>query len=359
MLIEDGVLKVVSRELTEVVIPDSVTSISNDAFKGCKWLTSITIGNGVTRISDGIFSDCTNLTSVTIPDSVTQINRNVFDDCTNIKVTYKGKIYNYEHLNDWLFDAVNFDKNDMLIENGILIGVSKKLTTVVIPNGVTEISEKAFAGCTGLTSITIPDSVTTIGSEAFKDCTSLSNVIIPDSVIDMYSNAFDGCTNSIQVTYKGELCRYEQINGGIQNGQLRIVVMKDVVNEYGDAVKRQLEADGFNVVISMQESNDVVKGYVIRTSPAAQELVERGSSITLAISIGAKTDPVTVTVPVPNLVGIPEYEALVLCEELHLDAHIVYTEEKTDYVRGCVISQSIEVGTLVERGTVITLTVSA
>ena len=63
---------------------------------------------------------------------------------------------------------------DFLIENGILKDCKNTgLTSVVIPDGVTEIGENAFDGCTGLTSIVIPDGVTKIGDHAFGGCTGL------------------------------------------------------------------------------------------------------------------------------------------------------------------------------------------
>jgi hypothetical protein len=49
------------------------------------------------------------------------------------------------------------------------------LTSVTIPDSVTEIGRYAFGGCS-LTSVTIPDSVTTIGYNAFYDCSSLTSV---------------------------------------------------------------------------------------------------------------------------------------------------------------------------------------
>ncbi len=73
---------------------------------------------------------------------------------------------------------------------------------VVIPstieyNGVvcnvTEISDRAFYGCSGLTSITIPESVTSIGKEAFYGCSSLTSVTIPNSVTSIGTSAFSDC----------------------------------------------------------------------------------------------------------------------------------------------------------------------
>ena len=63
-------------------IPDSVTSIVDDAFSGCSSLTSITIPDSVTSIGDHTFYDCSRLTSITIPDSVTSIGSNAFKYCT-------------------------------------------------------------------------------------------------------------------------------------------------------------------------------------------------------------------------------------------------------------------------------------
>ena len=71
--------------LTSVTIPNSVTSIGHYAFYGCSGLTSITIPNSVTSIGDGAFYYCFGLTSVTIPNSVTSIGDNAFDGCSGLK----------------------------------------------------------------------------------------------------------------------------------------------------------------------------------------------------------------------------------------------------------------------------------
>ena len=72
--------------LTSVTIPNSVTEIGNAAFKDCEGLTSLTIGNSVTTIGRSAFSFCTGLTSVVVPNSVTSIGIGAFDCCTNAKV---------------------------------------------------------------------------------------------------------------------------------------------------------------------------------------------------------------------------------------------------------------------------------
>jgi len=137
--------------LTSVTIPNSVTSIGEDAFWGCAGLTSVTIGNSVTNIGERAFSECTALTSVTIPDRVTSIGNGAFFRCTG-------------------------------------------LTSVSISNGVTSIGNGAFSRCTGLTNVSIPNGVTSIGNGAFSHCTGLMSVTIGNNVTSIGDYAFLGCT---------------------------------------------------------------------------------------------------------------------------------------------------------------------
>ena len=75
-----------------------------------------------------------------------------------------------------------------------------KLTEFVIHDGVTNIDDFAFYGCTGLMSVTIPDSVTSIGDSAFEGCEKLTNLVIPNSVTTIGNSAFYNCNNLTNIT---------------------------------------------------------------------------------------------------------------------------------------------------------------
>lgn len=102
LVVENGVLVDGRTCSGDVVIPDGVYLIADQAFYGCEGLTSITLSGSVALIGIQSFAFCTNLTDITIPDSVTWIRgEDVFMGCEKITLNYKGTDYSYDELGEW------------------------------------------------------------------------------------------------------------------------------------------------------------------------------------------------------------------------------------------------------------------
>ncbi len=118
----------------EVIIPDSITTISENAFSSFYYLTDFVVPDHITSIGAGAFWGCVNLKSITLPNTIKTIEARTFQFCISLE-------------------------------------------EIVLPDSVEEIKYEAFVKCFQLTSITIPESVVTVDQTAFHYCERLVEVI--------------------------------------------------------------------------------------------------------------------------------------------------------------------------------------
>ncbi|MCM1360207.1 MAG: leucine-rich repeat protein [Roseburia sp.] len=304
--------------LKTVIIQSGITYIDQNAFDGCSSIENIEIQCAVTDIGYMAFSHCTGLTSIVIPNSVENMGDSIFYSCGNLiiyceaheqpirwnefwnsdnlpvvwncknndiaddgniyytaengmafilndgkatvcggatvsgelvipnAVTYKQTTYtvyciqynSFSNCNEITSVKIPNTLTEMYgdafygcdnissiyysgniegwcsisgLESLMCSGVSNKKLYIdseeikgelIIPTNVTEIGSYAFYGCTGITSITIPDTVTSIAEFAFEDCSSLTSITIADSVTSIGWSAFYGCSELTSVYYK-------------------------------------------------------------------------------------------------------------------------------------------------------------
>ena len=109
----------------------------------------------------------------------------------------------------------------------------RSLTNIVIPNSVTSIGDNAFEYCFSLSNLIIPDGVTSIGDGAFVGCTSLSSVVIPDSVSCIGNNAFWGCESLTDIVIPNSVTSIGE-SAFYGCSSLTEVVIPDSVTSIGD-----------------------------------------------------------------------------------------------------------------------------
>lgn len=221
--------------LTEVLIPDTVTSIAMDAFANCTALLNITTPSSVTEIKSGVFFRCSNLKNIVLHDAITRIGSLSFNGCQKLQELNLPQELNYiddTALGDcYCLSRIYIDdsnSNYCTDSAGVLYNKAKTilfkfparsdvanytipstvtkinddamqnciyLENIELPKNLVEIGWSAFENCVKLQSITIPETVTTIGHSAFSGCTNLTDVFLPDTIPNFGSGVFKRCTN--------------------------------------------------------------------------------------------------------------------------------------------------------------------
>ncbi len=130
---------------SEVIIPDGIKAIDDNAFEMCKELKSVTIPESVKEMGWGVFYDCYALETINVPHDFTLLD--------------EDEIMDTKWYNDY--------KGDFIILGSALIKYKGNDTDVTVPTGVTKICGRAFWDCENLHSVSVPKSVKHIAKDAF------------------------------------------------------------------------------------------------------------------------------------------------------------------------------------------------
>ena len=171
---------------------------------------TLVIPDGTTSIGSYAFLNLNSITEVSIPQTVTSCGKAAFQSCDHLE-KFIGPLAStdgsYFVINNKLAAVATNSTITNLTISGSITSIGsyaaagcKNITSVVLPASVTVIEEGAFSGSESLKSVTFAEGLKTIGSEAFSSCEQLSEVVIPDSVITIDRRAFYSCDALIKIT---------------------------------------------------------------------------------------------------------------------------------------------------------------
>ncbi len=210
---------------SDLTIPDSVTSLGSQAFRGCKNMKGkLKIGSGITKISDSTFFQCGFTGTLTIPSSVTEIGNYAFQECKGFtgelvipaSVTrmaydvfrqctgFTGTLTMPSTATDRSgrtfygctgFTGLNIASGVKQIASEEFYGCKGMTGSLVIPGTVTSIDYAAFWGCSGFTgTLSIPSGLTALSGSVFRECSGFTGLNLPSTLTTINSSAFMNCT---------------------------------------------------------------------------------------------------------------------------------------------------------------------
>lgn len=152
---QNGHLYIGGIEVVDVVIPNTITSLNQNAFSYCNGIETISIPSSVTSIGDNCFFKCNSLKSVTIPSTVSSLGGKAFNTCTGLLNITVG--------------ASSIGAN--------CFQYSTNIETITLLEGVTHIYTSCFNGLTKPTELILPSTLTTIDSAAFANMRGLRTMV--------------------------------------------------------------------------------------------------------------------------------------------------------------------------------------
>ena len=202
----------------------TLTSIANNAFKGTG-ITEIEIPEGVTSIGKYAFQNCASLTKISLPASLTSIGENAIDGCDKLSsIDVAADNENFSFNDGAFYVETRVDETKVEVTLAMVLP-SRPQGPFVVPERVTSISgyafadtsvsevrfmnadtkleNYAFANAAKLEKVTLPANLTEISAGAFMN-SGLKEIVIPANITDIYASAFSGCSSLTSVTFEGE-----------------------------------------------------------------------------------------------------------------------------------------------------------
>ena len=276
------------RGLTSISIPSTVKVIGENAFYDCHMLSKVVISEGVETIAPrafwGVGVEVGYRSVMLLPDSVTKIGEYAFEHCHSLTVytskserpdgwdvTWYGKdtpcevVWNLKQFST----SGSFSYAEFNDGSKSLMEYTGNETTVVIPEGVTDIADGAFEGNRLITSVELPSTLKSIGERAFKGCSALNNVLLPTGLVYIGPNAFEDCDSLESI----------EIPAGVR-----------VISNYAfyncDSLKRVVLHEGLEVI----GDGSFVYSYMLTEIALPSTLTSIGADAFISMGANAQTE---------------------------------------------------------------------
>jgi len=213
---------------TTIIIPSQykgvpVTTIGEQAFVNDESLYGLVIPETVTVLSDYSIYGCYKLKDLKIPSSLKTVGSGCFWGCNSLSLTvYTDAAYfgNEENPYMFLFRRATSNMTECEVHKdtkficSMAFDRAKSLERITLPEGLLCIGDQAFSFCTNLTSINIPDSVTAIYNSAFLSCDNLSTVTLGKNLSYIGNYAFSDTNKLSNIMFNGTEEQWNNVKKG-------------------------------------------------------------------------------------------------------------------------------------------------
>lgn len=225
-----------NKTVKEVILPTTVTMITDNTFNGCSNLTSVKLSDSLESIGISAFQNCTALKEIKIPDSVKIIKDSAFMGCSSLqKVNIPANLTQF---------GISVFKNCTAVKE---ISFSAKIS---------EVPESTFSGCSALTKIILGNNIEKIGNMAFSNCESLTETVFPAKLKYIENRAFYNCKRMSEMYLPDTV---ERIGSNESNISDSIPASTDIYLKSGTILAKKFDSFGIKYYPKQDISKLTVK----------------------------------------------------------------------------------------------------
>lgn len=195
------------KTITKIVLPETIKTIGECAFHKCVAVEEIKLSNKLKTIEKYAFQECSSLRKIVIPSSVETIKMHAFHGCDNLKEVLFEENSKLKKLERYAF-AENNNLEKFVLPNSVtsmsdhIFFECKSLEKVTVSSNLLILDKATFKGCQELKEIEFPENsiLTKIGVSVFEECINLQKINIPNTVSIIDKNAFKRCKSLKEIT---------------------------------------------------------------------------------------------------------------------------------------------------------------